>query len=354
MLLAIITTFSLTITAAIGVFHLRFKQSMRNQVEALEMQFQEEVNKRSDSENVFSSTISKEQDEIKTLLEEIKILHSEKEEEMQLRLEAQSQIDLALQKTKDIQKRMEDWKIIQDAAVDDAREEISELGDQLADRLSEEFKKDTAKNKEIILNLQRNLSLMMVKFGLTPIHFDEPQSFETAEKPTEKRENKSEEIKKDNAKKELIAEKQLKEEVKNLLEKNGFTYEQDFFLNVNIMEYKSAAKPVIIDCILVEDDEAASAFSFKLAKYVEEYKNSGEEKILEQKLDKLIIYLKNEKLTKAVLQWVKNKTQKETMTTLNLITPVPSSKYTDILEDINYLEKFENENIEVLDISSAG
>lgn len=59
---------------------------------------------------------------------EITVLKQEKENEIKLRIEAEKQAAIALQRITEIEKRMNDWKILQDAMLKNAKEAMIEAG----------------------------------------------------------------------------------------------------------------------------------------------------------------------------------------------------------------------------------
>lgn len=96
------------------------------------------------------------------LIEEISKIRQEKEEEMQLRMEMEKQVELTLQKTDDIKRRMDDWKVVQNLSLNESKETIIKVGHDLYNKLTEHFHKEiyqgSQKTENIIKNVSNNLS----------------------------------------------------------------------------------------------------------------------------------------------------------------------------------------------------
>ena len=125
----------------------RFKKEVEKEFDNYEEKLEEEVSKRKEAESEYqsqlhllkssqhrtgdknpSSASGADSKAVESLLFEIENLHKEKDEELKLRLEAEKQIELAIQKTSDVQQRIEDWKNLQEANLKDATDAIMKVG----------------------------------------------------------------------------------------------------------------------------------------------------------------------------------------------------------------------------------
>jgi hypothetical protein len=73
--------------------------------------------------------------ESEKLLTEIAQLKKDKENELKLRLESEKQAAIALQRVEEIQKRMDDWRLLQDAAILNAKETMLEIGENIYQKI---------------------------------------------------------------------------------------------------------------------------------------------------------------------------------------------------------------------------
>ncbi len=102
-------------------------------------------------------TKSKDNSSIDILINEIKLLRKEKEEEMTLRHEADKQIELALQKTGEIQKRISDWSTIQDAAMKDSKSAMIDIGNELYKKLTRNFQIEVDEIKQLLEQMNKKI-----------------------------------------------------------------------------------------------------------------------------------------------------------------------------------------------------
>ncbi len=91
------------------------------------------------------------------LLKENKRLKKEKEEEMVLRNEAEKQVELTLQQSGEMQKRMSDWKIIQDAAMKDSKSAIIDIGNVLYFKLTKDLKIKVDEVKNLLEQMDKRI-----------------------------------------------------------------------------------------------------------------------------------------------------------------------------------------------------
>ncbi len=95
---------------------------------------------------------------IDSLLSEIELLRQEKAVEFVLRTEAEKQIDLAAQKYEEIQKRMEDWKRVQDAAMKDSMSAMINISNDLYKKLTKNLKIEVDEVKNLLEQINKKLN----------------------------------------------------------------------------------------------------------------------------------------------------------------------------------------------------
>lgn len=91
------------------------------------------------------------------LLLNLENLRKEKDQELAFRLEAEKQIDLALNKTTEVQKRIEDWRLLQEANLQDAYDSMMQVGEDLYSRLIESYRAEGEAIKNQIDNTAKNI-----------------------------------------------------------------------------------------------------------------------------------------------------------------------------------------------------
>lgn len=86
------------------------------------------------------------------LLAEIELLRKEKAEEFKLRLEAEKQVELALQKTSNVDQKIEDWKKLQESNLKDALNTITKVGNDLYEKLISNHKYETEETRHLLVS----------------------------------------------------------------------------------------------------------------------------------------------------------------------------------------------------------
>ena len=182
----------------------RFKKAVEKEFDNYEEKLEEEVSKRKEAESEYqsqlhllkssqnrtgdknpSSASGADSKAVESLLFEIENLHKEKDEELKLRLEAEKQIELAIQKTSDVQQRIEDWKNLQEANLKDATDAIMKVGNDLYQRLIKSHKVETEEMQNRINQTINNISGYLEKIVsqtqfLTNNNIDSKQAVKTA------------------------------------------------------------------------------------------------------------------------------------------------------------------------------
>lgn len=182
----------------------RFKKEVEKEFNIYEEKLEEEVSKRKEAESEYqshlhllkvsqgktsektaSSSSGSDSKVVESLLFEIENLHKEKDEELKLRLEAEKQIELALQKTSDVGQRIEDWKNLQEANLRDATDAIMKVGNDLYQRLIKSHKVETEEMQNRLNQTLNNVSGYLEKIVsqtqfLTHNNIDSKQAVKTA------------------------------------------------------------------------------------------------------------------------------------------------------------------------------
>jgi hypothetical protein len=333
------------------------------------------INNKRNSSRVSNNILNKDknnsrQEDIKALIEEIDILRQEKEEEMKLRLEAEKQIELALQKTQEIQKRMEDWKMVQDASMRDSKGVIIEVVNELYQKLNKIYKLHNQEEEEMIMEEKE-----LMDHNMKDIY----EFLEKISKKVENVEKTSLTIAKDTQNKCFIPLNEIKpkennkttntnssnqttiSDIKKLtinfeqhLKRSGYFANQDYLFAKDEDQEK---QHLIADCIFFKENNLY-ILDFKAQRYLEEFRKIADEnkkleakEIMRQKIDKYLTYLSNPKYKNSILEIARK--YKADFEKVNIISVVLSLKEIKLLKEIDYFEKFVKYNLEVMDLEKA-
>ncbi len=339
-----------------------FRISTALKIRELKKKLEESDARHEELASKLTQDFKSENDQVKKLLRDLENFRKEKEEEMRLRLEAEKQIDVAMQQIEDIQKRMNDWKKIQDSTISDARDTIKKVGDNIFEKLISS-KKDEALNTKNAIDESIKTSMKNIYEYLENISrdVDEFKKKNFAQGPTVVAENggnystnqqqNTTAESKTTAASPTIDEstKFILNDIKSLFRDSGFKAEKDYFLMENI-KAPEHSKSMLCDMIFVRD-QIACFIDFKANRYLSEYEKSPNKdtavEILKQKLDKYLAYISNPKYT-AILQKLSTDLGL-TFTKSHVILAVDNREKTAILKGIGYFNKALELKLEVLD-----
>lgn len=328
--------------------HFRISSSIR--IRDLKKRLEELMIEKEKMAEAMKAETKAENDQVKKLLRDLESFRKEKEEEMRLRLEAEKQIEIAMNQIAEVQRRMADWKLIQDAAINDSKEAIYKVGSDLYEKLSKVQQEEIegvssgieTKMKNVydyLENISKNVEEVKNK-NFTIISSQVSKSSEQAKTVVQAKTNVLDEL----------TRKKLND-VKSLMKDSGFKVNQDYVLAENLDEEK--AKSMLCDLIFVRDN-IGYFIDFKSNHYFHEYEklryeNKEQASInLKQRLDKYLSYISNPKYL-SILQKLASDIGLRNFSESKVIFALDSREEISILKEIGYFAKTKELNLTVLD-----
>ncbi len=328
-------------------FH-RLKITSANGIEDLQKKLDREVSERIAAEEKFltlSTTHNKKQESAtQELLHEISELRKDKEEELKLRLEAEKQIELALQKVEETKRRLQDWHIIQDSVMKDAKDAVAKMGEDLFKRLNENY----GASRALISDSVASKTSKIISEFLTKIATEKKLAEENRISSVTMPHSKATQLNVNDPAKKLLAD------IIALMEANGHIVNTDYFLPKNLDSQK--AKLLLCEIAFVSF-ETLYILDFKACRYFEEYKTARDsnrlaaEAVLKQRLDKYFAYLGNPKYRDSILKAVSSAKAKFNKPKIVII--LPSKIEIQIAKEIRYYEKANQEGFSIMDFDGA-
>ena len=328
------------IMTIVYVRYIRFKISSGLEIKDLYKKIDKEVEGRRDAEEKLSKELIANHTKIEKLLLEIDELRKLKEGEVRLRLETDKQIEIALQKNTDLQQRIKDWSIVQNAAIKDSKEAIIKVGNDLYKKLNDSYKSEVETSKNLIGRVSQNISEFFAK---------------TSHQKTIQ--NKVEQKTNINAVPLKTASNQISSNTKKIIADfvenmkiSGFSVNKDYFLPSNFEEKKS--KLFFCEVALIKEKKL-HIIDFKSIRYFEEYqsfKNQNKDlaqQTLKQKLDKYLAYLNNQKYCDSIMQAINP--SKVKFDNHQIIMALENKSDLQLINEIRYYTKAINLKIAVLD-----
>lgn len=307
--------------------------------------------------------IKEESGQVKSLLREVEQARKERQEEIEMRLEAEKQIELAVQKIEEVQARVDDWRVIQDETLQSSRESFLRFGDDLLAKISSSTKRESDESRHFIEENMRGLQKYISGIEAKIKEFQDisRQASKNVEKKQLAKGVKSEESDAEVGAKpaaktgglDEVAKKSL-QDVVSLMEVSEMKHLKDYVLAQKLDEKK--AKYMLCELAYVKDD-IAYLIDFKSNRYFKDYESMSEEDkkknlpAFKKKIDKYIAYISNPKYSALTVKLLKalNFKFKQTKTIFAL------RNYDDLsfMDDLKYREKCEELKIEVRDVNGV-
>ena len=325
----------------------RLRSSSGKEIHALHEKMAKESDDRRTMENKLLLEAKDNSDKVEKLLHEVNELRKGKEGEIRLRFEAEKQIELALQKNTEIQKRMQDWRVVQDAVMKDSKDAVVKMGNELYRKMNDSYKNEIETNKNLLGRVSNNISEF----------FDKISALKMAAPAAPVAKKSSSVAAKSSAAEAVAVENPIKKLVSDLVETMkaaGYLVNKNYFLPANFDEQK--AKLMLSEVAFIESG-MLYIVDLKSCLYLEEYKamkakdKDAAEENLKHKLDKYLAYLGNAKYRESILK-VMSATKAE-FDKSSIVVVVPSKAELHILKEIGYYEKARKVASEVIDFDGV-
>ncbi len=319
------------------------KKSSAAEIAELKQKLDEDLKEMDISANQMRETMVADNRKIDTLQNEVSKVYKEKEEELKLRLEAEKQIALAIHKSEDIQKRMYDWKVAQEAAMKDSQDTIIKVGEDLYQKINASHQAEIANSKQIYAQVMEYIKKTFAASAPTQTY--STPSTPAAPQQKEEVSAQAEDSPKAAASKQDLSKKLVADLIHSMKDSNH-TEGEKYFIASNFDADK--AKMFLCEVAFLQDSHFY-IFDFKACGFLSDYSQAVDKnaaaKIVTQKLDKYIAYLSNPKYRNAILKAADSKNIK--FETGDIIVVTPSITELDTLEAIGYLEKLEDAGAKV-------
>lgn len=322
----------------------RFRLSSAAKIRELQKKFDAEFEEKRNIENQLAKISKADGEKVESLLREIDELRKEKEGEIKLRFGAEKQIELALKKTEEIEKRMQDWRVVQDAVMQDSKNAIVKVGNDLYKKLSDNYKTEVETNKNLLGRVSKNISEFFDKFGEKVVGTKKDADVKTAAPH-------------DSTHVEIHAEDPAKKLITDLvgtMNASGHLVNKNYFLPANFDEHK--AKLLLCEVAFIRS-EKLYLIDFKACRYLAEFnqlkvKNkSVADDHLKQKLEKYFAYLSNPKYRESILKVMATTAAKFEKNIITIILPTKADL--QVMKEVGYYDKFQKIEIEIMDFDGV-
>ncbi len=322
----------------------KFRISSANEIRDLKVKLDKETSARQDAEFSLIQSGKEVGDRLEKLLREVSDLRKEKEDEIRLRLEAEKQIDLALQKVENIQRRMSDWKLIQDSSMQDCKDAIVQVGNDLYKKLSDSYKFEVDTNKNLFGRLTKTIEDYMRPASAEGVKKNAVVAAKTVQEgnvPTGSLPDVAAAL--------PSLDSSSKNSVMNLIEvmkADGYLAGKDYFTPANFDEAK--ARLLLCELAFVKEGQL-EIIDFKGNAYFKEFNRVPNKtaalELLKKRIEKYFVYLTNIKYRDSIVKAMLTKTKFETSA---IIIALETESDVRIMKDLGYYEQASKLNIEVM------
>jgi hypothetical protein len=338
----------------IYIKYFQLKTTSTSDINSLHVKIEDESTEKRSLKEKLAMVPKDEAKKTEAFLQKINELIREREDEMRLRLNAEKQIELALQKTDEIQKRLQDWQSIQGAVMKDAKDSVIKVGEELYGKLSSSYKAEVENSKKLVDSVSKNISDFFRKFS------EEKQkalASVAAGAVAEANEKKvaSKQFYNNVAKPNVEdATKKLIFNVVDVMNVGGQMVNKDYFLPGNLDGEKAKLFFCEVASVI---NKKLYILDFKACRYFAEYEYSkAKDKPaaiagLQQKLDKYFSYLANAKYRDSIVKIVSPVAAKFEKNSVIIV--LPTKIELQAIKDIHYYEKAIKLGLEVMELNQV-
>lgn len=352
MIYIIISNIGLAVMMLIIYFrYSHFRVTSTFKIRDLEKRLTHEITDKEAIKTNLTNEVKSEVDQVKQLLKSIDKMRKEKEDESRLRFEAEKQIELALQKTQEIQRRMDDWKKIQDAAMSDAKGTIMKVGTDLFEKLTQNHKQEVDESRSDIDEKVKNVYGYLEKISKNV------ESFKIKSEVVAQRVVNVAAASSAAAKPAIPVDPMTKQAISSVVENVKLSGHQEnkVYIAESTLD-ADKAKMLLCDLVFLKDD-VLHVIDFKSMRYFQDYNKAkvadkaAAAENLKKKLDKYIAYISNPKYVAAIGKLAA--ALKMQFAAKKVVFIVNSKNEMATLKEIKYLEKAEKSGLEIFDIDAV-
>ncbi len=390
MIFIIISNIGLALmTILVYMRYSHFRVSYGNKIKELQKSLKETKAEKEENESKLDGDYKKENEQVKNLLRELEQARKERQDEIKMRMEAEKEIEVSKEKIIQVQKRVDDWKKLQEGAINDSKDLIMNFGNDLIDKINKTHKEEEDRTRnffeENVRSIENNVNTLHKEIGgidsrivdfrkkvsqaITSSRKElvKNSSSNAAAKTSDSEEVQSiddqdinEEAKEVSAaipkavKLDEIAQKAMKDVI-SLADASGLKHMKDYVVASQLDDEKS--KYMLCDLFLIVKG-VGYVIDFKADRFFVDYMNKvkeGEEKaaedVLKSRFDKYLAYIGNPKYISLIKKFIA--AMKIQVKEVKLVCALKSYDDLRVIAKIGYNDKIDKMNIELMDVNAV-
>lgn len=283
------------------------------------------------------SSIKGYQDRVEALLIEVGKVRQEKEKEMELRADFEKKYEILIQKNNDHESVHSEITNAILNIVNDTHETARNLGKDLYEKISDSYKKEAQESQNLISKVNQNVADFVAKFNSAQnqvIKEKEDFRFHELFQPANSEVSKN-----------LIID------VLSLIKNKGFVVNKNLFMPENFDEQKS--KLMLCEIAFIKNNRLF-ILDFKGTNYIFEYfaSKAKNDKMAEEnfniKFKRYLMLLSNHRYYELISRAINSESAHQD--SYKVVVVVPSKNEIRLLKDLQYYEKAQQLNFDIIDI----
>jgi len=283
------------------------------------------------------SSIKGYQDRVEALLIEVGMVRQEKEKEMELRADFEKKYEILNQKNSDHESVHSEITNAILNIVNDTHETAKNLGKDLYEKISDSYKKEVQENQNLISKVNQNVADFVSKFNSAQnqvMKEKEDYRFHELFQPANSEVSKN-----------LIID------ALSFVKNKGFIVNKNLFMPENFDEQKS--KLMLCEIAFIKNNKLF-ILDFKGTNYIFEYfaSKAKNDKMAEEnfniKFKRYIMLLSNHRYYELINRAINSETSQHD--SYKVVIVVPSKNEIKLLKDLQYYEKAQQLNFDIIDI----
>jgi hypothetical protein len=267
---------------------------------------------------------------------------------VRLRLAAERQTDLALQKTIEVEKRMEDWHAMQDAAMRDSKDVIIKIGNDLYRKLTETYKNEIEINRTVAAKVSQIFDKIS---GDNSAESNAQVQVAVGQKTAA---SKRAETASKGASLQSEPVKKIVGEFVEIMKASGHLSNQNYFLPANFDGQKS--KLLLCEVAFLSGMKL-HALDFKACEYIADFNTNkeknlaGARKILQKKMEDYFTYLSEAKYRDSIEKVMA--ASQVACESIEVAAVVSKKADIQILKELNLAAKADSLGLQLIDFDLA-
>jgi len=340
-----------------------FRISSNHEMKELRTRIDDQVKALQDGEQKLFNATKSETKKVEDLLKEIDELRKSRENDIKLKAELEKQLEITLTQNKDLEKHLIDLKSTQEHIIQDTKEAVAKMGNDLYKKVNDSNKIEIETTKNLMGKAIKLISEYMEKIAKVAII---AKSSSSNDNNNQHHENQKEETKiqiNNNNQQESfkilpLSNHQLVDDLIETMKVSGHLVNKNYFIPANFDSSKS--KLLLCETVFISGNQLYM-FDFKSCHYFDEFNNKNKKELSQNEnpaneaLNELTVkcrayltFLQNSQYQKSILSIFTNN-KDLTIEKTFIIAVVSSRNALQLAKTTKIYESFQQKNIQMMD-----